>query len=150
MSATQEYVDQVEWVSFGDTAKGYTLSALAEMQQAKWTASGHSGGDPHWPSPAPRVAKDHECPHCFRQRHPEPLTQRQAQMCDNHLFLPGYDAALDESPGVCIGADYEGPVERERVAQQSAPPAAPNLPPELLASLLAAKMKEKKDAQEGS
>lgn len=57
-----------------------------------------------------RVAKPHECPHCFRQKHPEPLTQRMAAMYDTHKFDPAYDGAADDSGVVCIGADYYGPV----------------------------------------
>lgn len=58
-----------------------------------------------------RTARPHECPHCFRQTHPEPLTQRAALMYDSHKFDPTYDAASDNSEVVCIGADYYGPAK---------------------------------------
>jgi hypothetical protein len=49
------------------------------------------------------------CPHCRRDRHPEPLTTRAANMLDGMKLDPGYDAAADDSPIVCIGSDYHGP-----------------------------------------
>ncbi|OCB09248.1 hypothetical protein A5717_26090 [Mycolicibacterium porcinum] len=50
-----------------------------------------------------------KCPHCQRDWHPEPLTQRVANMWSSHEFDPDYDAAADTSRIVCIGAHYQGP-----------------------------------------
>lgn len=52
------------------------------------------------------------CPHCRRDRHPGPLRRRAAAMLDGMMFDPKYDAAADDSPIICIGADYHGPHQR--------------------------------------
>lgn len=58
----------------------------------------------------PAPPKPHQCPHrCKRDRHPEPLTEQVARMYDRHQFRPDYDPAEDESPIVCVGANYHGP-----------------------------------------
>lgn len=51
----------------------------------------------------------HQCPHCKRDRHAEPLTRQVAQMYDNHEFRSDYSPETDDSPIVCVGADYCGP-----------------------------------------
>lgn len=61
------------------------------------------------------------CPHCGRDRHPGPLTGRAARMIDDMVFEANYDAERDESPVVCVGADFQGP-----------PTAAPVLPSSLV------------------
>lgn len=88
-----------------DSDLGYTDSIAA----ATISPSGAYTIDSLFPAAEPRVAKDHECPHCFRQRHPEPLTQRQAKMYDSCVFDASYGVLADTSPVVCIGADYQGP-----------------------------------------
>lgn len=100
--------------------ESYSLTDLAEMKAKKWgTATwshtvevGGISGVTFSESyhNAPRIPQPHECPHCYRQTHPGPLTERQARMYDNNHFDASYDPAADDSPVVCIGADYEGPM----------------------------------------
>lgn len=61
-------------------------------------------------TPTETPAPPHKCPHrCGRDRHPEPLTRAVATMYDNHQFREDYDPDQDDSPIVCIGANYHGP-----------------------------------------
>lgn len=60
-------------------------------------------------SPAEWEPQPHQCPHCLRPRHPGPLTRTVATMLGAHQFDPNYDPDKDDSPIVCIGADYQGP-----------------------------------------
>lgn len=55
-----------------------------------------------------RAAKPHECPHCFRPRHMEPLRQAVARMIDRHEFSASYRPDEDTSPIICVG-EAEGP-----------------------------------------
>lgn len=50
-----------------------------------------------------------KCQHCDRDWHPEPLTRRVANMWLNHNFDANYDPADDDTPIVCVGANYHGP-----------------------------------------
>ncbi|MBU8830852.1 hypothetical protein [Mycolicibacterium goodii] len=50
-----------------------------------------------------------KCPHCNRDWHPEPLTHRVACMWASHHYDRNYDPAEDDSPIVCVGANYQGP-----------------------------------------
>ena len=59
---------------------------------------------------APTPPKPHQCPHgCKRDRHPEPLTSQVADMYDHHRFRSDYNPTEDDSPIVCVGANYYGP-----------------------------------------
>lgn len=51
----------------------------------------------------------HSCPHCSRDLHDAPLSERVAQMYAQHVFDPDYSAEEDLSPIVCVGSFTEGP-----------------------------------------
>lgn len=124
--ATFPDIDELKaegWQEAGFLKEGpYTLETISELQGKKWggwsftnagdiyadSVSGVKASDSY--HNAPRVPKPHECCHCYRQTHPGPLTERQARMYDSFHFDASYDPAADDSPVVCIGADYEGPM----------------------------------------
>lgn len=51
-----------------------------------------------------------KCPHCGRAWHGLPLTRHVAQMYSLGFFEPEYIAAEDDSPIVCDGSDFIGPL----------------------------------------
>lgn len=104
IATTQEYSDQIQSVPWSHDIKSSGTFTLT-----------YGGGYSYSHHSEQRIPQPHECPHCFRQSHPEPLTQRQAQMYDSHTFDPSYDVVADESGIVCIGADYEGPAKASSV-----------------------------------
>lgn len=71
-------------------------------------SSGYADGGPI--GPAKWDPQPHQCPHCLRPRHPGPLTRTVASMLGAHQFDPDYDPDKDDSPILCVGADYQGPV----------------------------------------
>jgi hypothetical protein len=61
------------------------------------------------------------CPHCNRDWHPEPLTQAVVEMLVRHHFDPDYNPDEDDTPIVCIGANYHGPRRPPNRAGWTAP-----------------------------
>ena len=83
------------------------IDALIEEQLAQGEPErGFDAGDPDFPS----------CPHCDRDWHGFPLTERVAGMYCCGLFDEGYSVKDDESPVVCPGSNFIGPVKAEAVA----------------------------------
>jgi len=73
-------------------------------QPAKWIGTITVG------TTATDTPRPHQCPHgCKRDRHPDPLTEQVARMYDQHAFREDYSPESDDSPIVCVGADYHGP-----------------------------------------
>lgn len=50
-----------------------------------------------------------KCPNCNRDWHPGPLTERVQKMLREHRFDPEYNPTTDDTPIVCVGAEYHGP-----------------------------------------
>lgn len=97
---------------------GYTIDDLQEMKQwdteySSWGSwKGDSGYSPPWVvtvNPDPPKPRDDQCPHCLRPWHPGSLTQRVVDMLANHSFDPKYRPEDDNSPIMCVGAEFEGP-----------------------------------------
>lgn len=69
---------------------------------------GYDYGDPGFPN----------CPHCGRDWHGLPLTAQVGLMYDVGFYFEDYSAAEDDSPIVCRGSDFIGPMPDEhRVAE---------------------------------
>lgn len=110
LKALDEWVNAVAW----EKAKAATMASAIIS-----TPCHIMGEQQPVHLPPLRVPKPWECPHCFRQRHPEPLTERMAAMYTHRVFDPKYDRAADTSPVVCIGADYYGPLPATTNSQWS-------------------------------
>jgi len=61
---------------------------------------GDDAGDPSFP----------KCPHCERDLHGLPITQKIAKMWSRGQYDEQYSAAEDDSPVVCSGSDFIGPM----------------------------------------
>lgn len=103
------------------------LPALAELVDTElseeWTATYSSSGAFNssggtlqaWVEPDiidkidDALTSPERCPHCRRDWHPGPLTDNVRKMLANHRFDLNYDPTLDDSPIVCVGAEYHGP-----------------------------------------
>ena len=59
--------------------------------------------------PPPFSAKFPRCPHCDRDWHGFPLTERVAEMYCGGLFDEDYRVVEDDSPVLCPGSDAYGP-----------------------------------------
>lgn len=54
------------------------------------------------------------CPHCGRHWHGLPITERIADMYSYGIYDETYSAADDDSPVLCRGSDFIGPMPAER------------------------------------
>ena len=77
-----------------------TIDALIDEQLAQGEPiGGHDVGDPGFPT----------CPHCERDWHGFPLTDRVAEMYFSGLFDEGYRVHGDDSSVLCPGSNAYGP-----------------------------------------
>ena len=83
------------------------IDALIEEQLSQGEPErGFDAGDPDFPT----------CPHCDRDWHGFPLTKRVAVMYSRGSFDEGYSVKDDESPVLCPGSNFIGPVTADAVA----------------------------------
>jgi hypothetical protein len=79
---------------------------------AKWFEDGY-GGNVDIIDKIDKIDKaltpPQKCPHCHRDWHPGPLTEKVRRMLECHTFSLDYDPTLDDTPIVCVGAEYHGP-----------------------------------------
>lgn len=92
-------IDELMKLKSGFSAGGVIEDSLYTVDYSSWCPPGYSA----------RTAKPHECPHCYRDRHDAPITQRVAGMLSRHFFDPNYDPEKDDSPIVCVGSSTYGP-----------------------------------------
>ena len=85
------------------------IDALIEEQLSQGEPErGFDAGDPDFPI----------CPHCDRDWHGFPLTERVAAMHRRGSFDEGYSVEADESPVLCPGSNFIGPVAASAVAER--------------------------------
>ncbi len=85
------------------------IDALIEEQLSQGEPErGFDAGDPDFPT----------CPHCDRDWHGFPLTERVAAMHRRGSFDEGYSVKADESPVLCPGSNFIGPIKASAVAVQ--------------------------------
>lgn len=77
------------------------IDALIDEQLAAGEPrTGYSHGDPHYP----------RCGHCGRHWHGLPITARIAAMYAQGRYDDTYTTATDDSPIICPGSDFIGPL----------------------------------------
>lgn len=61
-----------------------------------------AGGEP--------LARDPRCPHCDRHWHGLAVTEKIAEMYDGHGWDENYKVSEDDTPVLCPGSDFIGPI----------------------------------------
>lgn len=80
------------------------IDALVEESMAGGEPrTGYSCGDPTFP----------RCGHCDRHWHGLPITERIAEMYADGVYDPEYLVAKDDSPVLCEGSEFIGPMRSE-------------------------------------
>lgn len=86
-----------------------TIDALIEQQLAEGEPhGGFDAGDPNFPT----------CPHCDRDWHGFPLTERVEAMRHDGSFDEGYRVRDDDSTVLCPGSDRYGPARPEAISRR--------------------------------
>lgn len=82
------------------------IDALVDASLAEGEPrTGYDYGDPTYPS----------CPHCDRAWHGLPVTEKIAEMYDWTGWDDTYIVAEDDSPVLCPGSEFIGPVQARKV-----------------------------------
>lgn len=112
-TATLEAIDSSGWYEAGTFTEAPKPDSEAIIE--KWLGPYSSKfilGEAVRPSEedfTPPPVKPATCPHCERDWHPGPLTRIVIDMLESHRFIPDYNPDTDNSPILCVGAEYHGP-----------------------------------------
>ncbi len=79
-----------------------------------------------------------KCWHCGREWHGLPITQRIAGMYARRTYDEGYSLAEDDSPVLCHGSDFIGPMPRPRGPRITAVTIGSSTPPNWIDQAIAA------------
>lgn len=92
-------------VTYRRTSRDYDIvddidALIDEQLEAGEPRTGYPYGDPHYP----------RCGHCGRHWHGLPVTARIAAMYAQGRYDDTYTTATDDSPVICPGSDFIGPL----------------------------------------